>query len=562
MQKKTSRKLSFLYLMGIFLFGLYFLFADKIVSFPLKTEVQETKVNISDYKKDDVLLYISSCTSLGNVFDEISIVGAAFCESEFAVTDKKISIFFINEHQAYLYDTELAPRPDLPGPGSYNGFGATFTTTTMKDGIYDMYIYCKENDINYGIRYFNRAKKSSMGISFLGNKAVIRTDIVAPSNELLDCTVDHILLQSDSLSLYGWSIVPNVNNDTCEMFVSLNSASGKSVVFDAIEEERPDVVTALGNDYYLNSGFTSTINLSNLSPDIISLSIIKKIGDKLYDSMQFDIVKENYNVWRLVKKIDIPIPNNDLLFSDIDKAILQAETLSLYGWSFLPDVNNSPSETFIALIDSSGLSFVFDTVEQNRPDVANVFDNEYYLNSGFTAIIKRSDLPTDPVSLLIIKRLNDKIYGSARFDIIKDVPGEWTLQKSKTAFEVTLPAPQNESLLYNIDGLSVASETIYLCGWSFVPNIDNDTTETFIALTDASGVTTVFYAFESERPDVATAFERNDYLNSGFEATIKLSDLPQDLVSISIIKGINGELYGSEPIPVNLKELEKKETAS
>ena len=88
---------------------------------------------------------------------------AYFVPSSSEIADKEISLLLSSANNTYIVDTDLTDRLDLRSQlsqskviGFRHGFRTTFSPLGIANGVYELYIYCYENEDFVG--YINTDK--------------------------------------------------------------------------------------------------------------------------------------------------------------------------------------------------------------------------------------------------------------------------------------------------------------------------------------------------------------------------------------------------------------------
>lgn len=100
--------------------------------------------------------------------------------------------------------------------------------------------------------------------------------------------------------------------------------------------------------------------------------------------------------------LDLNVPVNENARASVDVTETENDRLVIRGWGLLSDQDPAASNTYVVLSYSDGTSEVFDTIVQNRPDLAEAFGAELYANAGFRAEIPMELLHSDKYSVSIL----------------------------------------------------------------------------------------------------------------------------------------------------------------
>lgn len=111
-------------------------------------------------EKDEVFFYVDDRGVKSGLSESVYLAGWALCETEQPNDSKEIWVVFFSEKKSYAIQAELTDRPDVTNyyaddknvQGSMHGFKTEFSTLSMPSGTYDICLYCRENDENYGLQ--------------------------------------------------------------------------------------------------------------------------------------------------------------------------------------------------------------------------------------------------------------------------------------------------------------------------------------------------------------------------------------------------------------------------
>lgn len=212
--KLNIRKLV-IYFVMLLLFFFLLIYSTRIVSLFIPNSVIKKNIDIELLKKDKVNYCFDSIEYYGDFLDSIYFAGWAFGETFNDNKEKEIWFVFESEESIYIFKNEVASSNIYKVfTGTYNirgnnhRFYSTVSTTVMKNGFYKLYIYCKENDENYGLVDTGlMLKKDAKGISeykWESTKTNISTHVEhlkAKSN------LDSAITAEGYLQINGWSFV-------------------------------------------------------------------------------------------------------------------------------------------------------------------------------------------------------------------------------------------------------------------------------------------------------------------------------------------------------------------
>ncbi len=150
---------TYCYFGAVFLFIVYLFTVNKWLPSlfdysPLKT------VDYDTLEKKDIVYFSVDSTECGENLKETCVMsGWAFCETKGDNLDKELILILKSVNKSYAIYPTITEREDVSNAyagtktivGNNHGYNVTVATVGMKSGIYDLYIYCKENNENYGL---------------------------------------------------------------------------------------------------------------------------------------------------------------------------------------------------------------------------------------------------------------------------------------------------------------------------------------------------------------------------------------------------------------------------
>ena len=155
---------------------IYLLFANPIVGFFASSNIR--KIDALPQREDKVYSVAESLSfqSDDGLPDFFILTGWGFCETKEDNANREFFVIFANDKN--IYSLEIGKdyqetRMDVKNayatlfiPSADVGFDRVLVSTIgMKNGIYDMYFYCKENETNSGIINTGvQLEKTSSGI--------------------------------------------------------------------------------------------------------------------------------------------------------------------------------------------------------------------------------------------------------------------------------------------------------------------------------------------------------------------------------------------------------------
>lgn len=268
------------------------LFSNNIIALVNKNNIEKTNARIECFKKDQVYYATDNIDIINDIFDSFIIKGWAYCETNKENNNKSVSILLANDNQTYIKALTLTKRNDVRQVfqekhrinGVYHGIQGTISTVGVKNGVYKVYIFCKENDENYGLVDTGMLlKKYGRGIiqykweSTLTNITSTLEDIQTKNN--LDSAN---ITEEGYLQINGWAFIEGLDTADQSVYLRLTYDDGSIDIYDTQAVTRPDVGLAYKSDLYNNSGFKAVISADEVIDGDIKIEILIGRGENIY----------------------------------------------------------------------------------------------------------------------------------------------------------------------------------------------------------------------------------------------------------------------------------------
>ena len=293
-----------------------------------------------------------------------------------------------------------------------------------------------------------------------------------------------------------------------------------------------------------------------------SLFSILKMKNGVYKLYIYDSEnKEDYGLLdtkRFYKKIGTDfeqyIPENfivslnkdDIEFSEdikknVDKYERNSEKIYIDGWVYLKNTSSSQQEIILELIDNQSNSYYYNTNKTIRNDVAFVYKNSLYRESGFSFNIT-SNIPDNIVDYNLLLKDGNNLYqyGLPRASKIELDEFEYI----------------NGDLDLYIEQNQKSQNILEVGGWAYVKG-ERKTGPIYVGIKNKAGEEIYYTAEQIEREDVVKHFNNTDLLNSGFKANIELENNEEHTLS-SIVIEYDNKYYKRSLNEQQIVELEKE----
>lgn len=210
-------------------------------------------------------------------------------------------------------------------------------------------------------------------------------------------------VRSTGVELMGYAFILGQSAEGSEFFVVLQSAD-KTYAFETFLFPMPDITGLFGNlglDLD-DSSFYAIVPARRIEEGTYEVSIYLQKGDiEALQRTDNVLIKAGNSLELTVRVskaqgISLPPESQNLILSiDVCERVVneEREFLEVTGWAFIEEQSAEDSSIYVVL-KSETATYVFDTIQQSRPDVTAYFE-ELGLNlenSGFVARIPVTDV--------------------------------------------------------------------------------------------------------------------------------------------------------------------------
>lgn len=141
-------------------FLVLFLSTDIVLAIPQKEMYRLKRTDFSQYEKliKTFDAHVDTFNEKQDILFTVEFTGYAFIPTTQESTNKAIKLVFLSEKNVYETDTKVLERFELRDLfkkkeilGRNHGFITRFSPLKMKNGIYNLFIYCYENEETVGV---------------------------------------------------------------------------------------------------------------------------------------------------------------------------------------------------------------------------------------------------------------------------------------------------------------------------------------------------------------------------------------------------------------------------
>lgn len=418
---------------------IYLRFSNQIISLGIPDEQLMKKVDIDEYTSTTIpIFYLEEpLEHIGGMYEYSYCAGWAFCETDFENSDKRISIVLKNVDNNLAFACEIIPylRKDVYDTfknirNIYNGMVAInykYSTLNLPNGIYEMLIYVKENEYDYGITstdyYYKKTSTNFVRVDKEGNELVLSENGEILANEVVvsveniseqgKWNIDNITKAEESLTISGWASYSSETNNNQEIYIAVNYIDGSVKYYTTQSVSRSDVATYFNDESYMKCGFKTTISDENIN-EVYSISLVAKVDEKYYPIVWDGKILDEQNIQEYLKtekfdSVEVTLSQEEeegIAF--IDYASLDKGVITVRGWASYSDETNEEQKIYLGLISPDGSTVYYETENHERKDVAEKM-GESYMGCGYNTEI-RPDVLEDEYTISIVIQVGNNFY--------------------------------------------------------------------------------------------------------------------------------------------------------
>ncbi len=391
------------------------------------------------------------------------------------------------------------PRPDIAAAynnPAYLNSGWTFNYAA--------------SGLSLGLHKVTTIASDSLGLSAtIGTEQIIvaTTSVGAPFGSVesaFDATTHSITVaQADSLQVNGWAVDPQDGAPVSQVQILIDGTPAGTAT---LGQPRSDIAARFSNPAYLNSGWTFTQAASGLSLGSHTVKVIA------LDSLGLSTTLG-------IKQVIVAATSAGASWGGVDNAVdattgsttvALSDNLLVSGWA-VDQHDGAPLSQVQILIDGTVAGNA--TLSLPRPDIAALYNNPAYLNSGWTFTQAASGLSLGTHTVTAIA--HDSLSLST------------TIGTKTITVAATSQGPPFGSLDRAIDARTrvttvAQSDGLLVSGWAVDPQDGAPVSQVQILIDGTPAGTATL---GQPRSDVAATYNNPAYLNSGWTFTQAASGL-------------------------------------
>ena len=248
--------------------------------------MKETHLDICEYKMSNVISNYS-IQIYDDFLNRIVVTGWAFCPTFKDNSQKKIQLLLESDNFSYLVDAFIYNRIDVKHlygdqtPFDNHGFSIQFSSVSLPEGIYNLYLIVRENEQSYGLKKIGvYANYNDEFIQYsLSNIPSGKINLEIKEDKILhtaEIKYDINVQKSDAnnlLLITGWANVVDYDSSAVGVIVKC-TLNDSEAYYQSVKVTRDDVAKIV-SPLYQDSGYICKLPLGEFeSNDIITIQLI------------------------------------------------------------------------------------------------------------------------------------------------------------------------------------------------------------------------------------------------------------------------------------------------
>jgi len=256
--------------------------------------------------KDTVYCSLETLQNMNNITEECWLAGYAFVGTNDDNLNRYASLILKGKSNCYeMRFSNYSVRSDIATIFSdkiYQDtaacFSDRFTFIDVKDGIYDIYIYCWENDTNHGLAHSGQQFIKHGNSMFLvkWQSSLMDDNFKYFEYEQNRSGLESLVLNKDGLNISGWVWVRDLNCANQNVYIELKDEMGNTMQYSTRNRVREDVAQAYNNLLYTMSGYSALISADEVADGTYTMKILVENEGKVWTSVPYKIIKTEKEV--------------------------------------------------------------------------------------------------------------------------------------------------------------------------------------------------------------------------------------------------------------------------
>lgn len=246
--------------------------------------------------KDPVYGNIEDLSSVNSFTEVVRLSGWFFTETEHDSSNRNITYLLKNDKICYALEDKapavyrndvVAAFGDKKIPINSVGTRMDYSLLSVENGVYDLYVFCWENEINYGLMKVDYQVIKEDGV--LRKYEPQNTPLSDPIDITGDNTVFHALdsvaISNNLLTVTGWGFVEGKDCSNQKVYIQLENGDMHQYLCSAVK--RPDVAEAYENSQYEHCGFTVSCSTEDIPDGIYTITLLVEVDGSVCASVPY-----------------------------------------------------------------------------------------------------------------------------------------------------------------------------------------------------------------------------------------------------------------------------------
>lgn len=377
----------------------------------------------------------------GGWLDKLSISGWAFCETSEDNQDRKISFLLKSNGACYELKPFITSRLDVPinVPMDLNrpdmqitplsGYTGQFSLVNVERGIYDIYLCCWENETNHGMAdtLYQLVRDEADASVIPWSTSGMEDSIVVTQDTQTLGYLDSASESDGKITVRGWEFATDEDSYGQNVYVEITDSAGNSIQYPTKSLTRSDVAKSYNDQKYAQSGYVTIFSNEDLKDGLSTVRILVENGGEVWQSKQYSLYKSGEQIrvfqspiW-IASALENPLTATEGIQSPgyLDSVKLSGGLVTFTGWEFAPDRESSESAIVVEITDSAGNRTRYSTMSLPWTGVAKDYNDQRYLQSGYTMSIADGDLPDGTYSVRVFTENGGAVWRSKQYTVAR-----------------------------------------------------------------------------------------------------------------------------------------------
>lgn len=364
----------------------------------LKTSKEYMSSGYINYGLDEFRL------SSDTIKEDFSFIGWAYLASRDTNDNRRVKIFLASEKNSYELEASTYLRKEIfymnrdmvKGDNAKFGFGVSFSTIPIKDGLYKIGIYIEENPNEKGFIWIPQTYEKKNNKHFFNNNKLVE-NINALSSDKIQYSIDDIDIEKGILT--GWIFKDGFNCDEQKVYIQIIKNNGERYTFDAISYGRIDSKLTTPIDMYINRGFKCFLPKDIILDSSSKIEVLVKT-----DKYEKAILPYLYRADANKKVAPIKAESSETIEYSVDYAGINAanpDAFEITGWIYKKGFDSQNQSVYVKLTDENGNVITYGAKLIARNGLVEYF-GEKSLYSGYQCFVPTKEIKSNSYTIEVI----------------------------------------------------------------------------------------------------------------------------------------------------------------